>query len=33
MASKTAFNVVILGGTLIVLAWVFNNFYWPIFSG
>lgn len=32
MSSKTIFNIVILGGTFIVLAWVFNNFYWPIFS-
>jgi hypothetical protein len=31
MSSKTVFNLVILGGALIVLAWAFNNFSWPIF--
>jgi len=33
MSSKIVFNIVIFGGTLILLVWTFKLFYWPIFSG
>ena len=29
--SKVVFNIVILGGTAIVLVWAFKGYYWPIF--